>query len=246
MLHHCKLQFSDVGLKRERPYLCPMKKWNAFIFDLNGTMVNDMEYHLNGWFKVLNDDLKADLSRDGGRSQRYGKNEELLDRVFGKGHFTKEQADKIALEKEKRYQAEFRPHLELIPGLAAFLQKAKDAHIRMAIGSAAIPFNIDFVLDNLSIRQYFSAVISADHVTISKPHPETFLKAAAALGVAPEDCLVFEDAPKGVEAANNAGMKCIVLTTMHPAAEFRDYPNVIRFIPDYTDLLPEELLHPGN
>ena len=218
-----------------------MKKWNAFIFDLNGTMVDDMEYHLDGWYKVLHEDLQTALNREEVRTHMYGKNEELLDRVFGKGHFSKEQADKIALEKEKRYQAAFRPYLALIAGLPAFLQKAKGAHIPMAIGSAAIPFNIDFVLDGLGIRNYFKAVVSADDVAVSKPHPEVFLKAAAALGAAPETCLVFEDAPKGVEAANNAGMKCMVITTMHSREDFAAYPNIAGFIKDYNDPLLEDL-----
>nr|GFD38095.1 hypothetical protein [Tanacetum cinerariifolium] len=68
----------------------------------------------------------------------------------------------------------------------------------------AIPFNIDFVVDGLDLRPYFSTIVSADDVTLSKPHPETFLKAAQLLGVAPADCLVFEDVPKGVEAAARA------------------------------------------
>ena len=71
----------------------------------------------------------------------------------------------------------------------------------MAIGSAAIPFNIDFILDQLDIRKYFKAIVSAEDVGISKPHPETFLKAARLINVDPSLCLVFEDAPKGVEAA---------------------------------------------
>jgi beta-phosphoglucomutase-like phosphatase (HAD superfamily) len=72
-------------------------------------------------------------------------------------------------------------------------------------------------------------------VTDSKPHPETFLKDAELIGVAPSACVVFEDAPKGVEAAMNAGMKCVVLTTMHDEHEFAQYPNAIMFIKDYTD-----------
>jgi len=105
----------------------------------------------------------------------------------------------------------------------------------MAIGSAAINFNIDFVLDQLHIRKYFRAIVSADDVDISKPHPETFLKAAALLNTDPKDCIVFEDAPKGVEAARNAGIPCIVLTTMHNRNEFPDTSNVLSFIKDYTD-----------
>lgn len=221
-------------------YICPMKA-KAFIFDLNGTMINDMEYHIKAWSHTLNDSLKAGLNREQVKSQMYGKNEELLDRVFGKGHFSKERADEISLEKEKRYQEEFRPHLMLIAGLPAFLQKAAERNIPMAIGSAAIPFNIDFVLDNLAIRHYFKAVVSAADVNISKPHPETFLKAARQLGVSPGECLVYEDAPKGVEAAMNAGMDCIVLTTLHGKEEFQDYPNVAGYIADYTDPSLDEL-----
>ena len=207
----------------------------AFIFDLNGTMINDMEYHSIAWHSILNNDLKAGLTMDEVKSQMYGKNEELLDRVFGENHFTKQEVDTISMKKEKSYQAAFKPHLRLITGLPAFLQKADTNGIRMAIGSAAIPFNIDFVLDNLELRHYFKAIVSADEVAVSKPDPETFLLAAKLLGVQPKNCIVFEDAPKGVEAAMRAGMSCIVLTTMHRQEEFRKYPNVLQYIADYTD-----------
>ena len=121
----------------------------------------------------------------------------------------------LSLEKEKKYQQEFLPHLQLLPGLQDFLENAFQEGIPMAIGSAAIPFNIDFVLDNLHIRHYFKVIVSADDVELSKPHPETFLKAAKLLNAEPKDCIVFEDVPKGAEAANNAGMKAVVLNH-HP------------------------------
>ena len=213
----------------------------AFIFDLNGTMIDDMEYHTIAWHRILNEDLKAGLSREEVQRQMYGKNEELLGRVFGEGHFTQTEMDAISVKKENSYQLAFRPHLQLIAGLPAFLEAAEKRHIRMAIGSAAIPFNIDFVLDNLAIRHYFRTIVSAADVTISKPHPETFLKAAEGLGVAPEACIVFEDAPKGVEAAFRAGMKCVVLTTMLEAAEFHAYSNIVSYIADYTDASLEQL-----
>jgi HAD superfamily hydrolase (TIGR01509 family) len=213
----------------------------AFIFDLNGTMIDDMQYHSAAWFSILNDDLKAGLTRDEVDRQMYGKNEELLDRVFGKGRFTPAELAEISGKKELSYQAAFRPYLQLIPGLLALLEKAKEHEIKMAIGSAAIPFNIDFVLDNLHIRHYFGAIVSADDVTISKPDPETFTKAARILDAPPESCIVFEDAPKGVEAAFRAGIRSIVLTTMHEKEEFGRYSNVIRFIKDYTDPSLDEL-----
>lgn len=207
----------------------------AFLFDLNGTMVDDMAYHAKAWYEILNNDLNAGLTADEVKRQMYGKNSEVLTRIFGEGRFTNEEMNALSIRKEKEYQHAYLPALGLIKGLDGFLAKAKQHHIAMAIGSAAIPFNIDFVLDNLHIRHYFGAIVSADDVNISKPDPETFLKAAHQLGIAPAGCIVFEDAPKGVEAAANAGMKSVVLTTMHEADEFTAYSNILAYIKDYTD-----------
>ncbi len=207
----------------------------ALIFDLNGTMINDMEYHIDAWTGILNEDLSAGLTREQIRSHMYGKNSELLVRVFGENRFSPEEMEHWSIEKEKRYQKAFLPKLHLIPGLEGFLKKSVEQGIPMAIGSAAIPFNIDFVLDHLQIRKYFNAIVSADDVSISKPHPETFTKAANMLNTGPSQCLLFEDAPKGVEAGLLANMQAVVLTTMHNRNEFRQYPNVLQYISDYTD-----------
>ncbi|SMB91751.1 HAD-superfamily hydrolase, subfamily IA, variant 3 [Hymenobacter roseosalivarius DSM 11622] len=214
----------------------------AFIFDLNGTMIHDMEYHTRAWQYLLNNDLGGNFTWEEVKPQMYGKNQEVLVRLFGPDRFTEAEMQRYALEKEKRYQQEFWPHLRLLPGLAEFLADAHRRHIPMAIGSAAIPFNIDFVLDNLHIRHYFTAVVSADDVTLSKPHPETFFKAADALHVAPADCIVFEDVPKGVEAARNAGMPTVVLTTTHQESEFAVLDNVLHFAADFHDPIMKTLL----
>ena len=215
----------------------------AFIFDLNGTMIDDMAYHARAWYNILNDDLKAGLTWDEVKAQMYGKNDELLIRIFGDNHFSNEKIKELSIEKERRYQQAYLPNLALLNGLQQFLEKTKEAGILMAVGSAAIPFNIDFVLDNLNIRHYFKAIVSADDVVTSKPDPQTFLDCAALLNVAPADCLVFEDAPKGVEAAMNAGMPCVVLTTMHAKNEFKKYNNVIAFIEDYSEVSPQDFLN---
>lgn len=217
-------------------------KFDAFIFDMNGTMIDDMAFHVVAWQHMLNEVLHANLSRDQVKKEMYGKNEEVLSRVFGVNRFSAEEAAVLSLEKEKQYQEAYLPYLALIKGLPSFLDQAAARKIPMAIGSAAIPFNIDFVLDNLKLRHFFSVVVSADDVKISKPHPETYLKAAALLGIEPARCLVFEDAPKGVEAAANAGMKAVAITTLHEAREFDEYDNVIGFIKDYKDPFIRTLL----
>jgi beta-phosphoglucomutase len=207
----------------------------AFIFDLNGTMINDMDYHTRGWLYLLNNVLGGNFTWEQVKPQMYGKNQEVLVRMFGAGKFTEEEMNRLSFEKERRYQDEFLPNLALLPGLAAFLEKAYQQGIPMAIGSAAIPFNIDFVLDNLNIRHYFKAIVSADDVVLSKPNPETFLKAATLLNVEPTDCLVFEDVPKGAEAAQNAGMRTIILTTTHQPEEFEGLQNILHFSTDFSD-----------
>ncbi|HEY5772009.1 MAG TPA: HAD family phosphatase [Chitinophagaceae bacterium] len=206
--------------------------YKAFLFDLNGTMIDDMEYHIKAWHRILND-LGADLSVERVKEECYGKNHELIERIFP-GRFSEEAKNKMSIDKETQYQHEFRPHLKLLNGLDDFLKQAKKNNIKMAIGSAAIMFNIDFVLDGLNIRHYIDAIVSADDVAFSKPNPETFTRCAELLKVSAKDCLVFEDAPKGVEAAANAGMDCVVLTTMHTAEEFQQYKSIKMIASDFS------------
>lgn len=207
----------------------------AFIFDLNGTMIDDMTYHTKAWQTLLNDELGGNFTWDEVKPQMYGKNPEVLVRMFGPDRFTLDEMNRLSLEKEKKYQVEFFPHLKLLPGLNEFLENAYQQGIPMAIGSAAIPFNIDFVLDNLNIRHYFKVIVSADDVALSKPHPETYLKAATLLNVTPTDCIVFEDVPKGAESAANAGMKAVVITTTHQEEEFDYLNNILCFAKDFED-----------
>ena len=211
----------------------------AFLFDLNGTMIDDMEFHIRAWHSILNG-LGAHLSYEETKLQCYGKNHELLERTFP-GRFSLAEKDAMSIEKEKQYQEAFRPQLKLIDGLDVFLNEAKQAGIPMAIGSAAIMYNIDFVLDGLNIRHYIDAIVSADDVSTSKPHPETFTRCAQLLGIDPANCIVFEDSPKGVESAAAAGMKAVVITTMHEAHEFAAFTNIICFVSDYKDLSVNDL-----
>jgi len=157
----------------------------AFIFDLNGTMINDMPYHTKAWHNLSNNELGGNFTWDEVKQQMYGKNPEVLVRMFGPDRFTADEMNRLSYEKEKKYQEEFFPHLELLPGLHEFLEQAYQKGIPMAIGSAAIPFNIDFVLDNLNIRHYFKAIVSADDVVLSKPHPETFFESRTAFKCCP-------------------------------------------------------------
>jgi beta-phosphoglucomutase-like phosphatase (HAD superfamily) len=156
----------------------------AFLFDLNGTMIDDMRYHIHAWHRIFNS-LGGNISLERMKEECYGKNHEVIERVMP-GRFSEKEKDVMSLEKEKEYQKAYKPHLKLLPGLNAFLQRSYEAGIPMAIGSAAIMFNVDFVLDNLNLRKYFQAIVSADDVKKSKPNPETYLKCAEQLHIDPK------------------------------------------------------------
>ena len=207
---------------------------SAFLFDLNGTMIDDMACHTEVWFDLLNNKLNARMTLEEVKRHMYGRNEELLVRLFG-DRFSAEEMAHLSLEKEKHYQQLFLPHLKLLDGLSDFLDRAKQEGIKLGIGTAAIPFNVDFVLDNLHIRNSFEAIVTADDVTESKPHPEVYTKLAAQMNVNPEQCLVFEDSPKGVEAALEAGMQAVIVTTSHTGNEFDYLSNVVLVVKDFTD-----------
>jgi beta-phosphoglucomutase len=210
-----------------------MKLYKAFLFDLNGTMIDDMSYHIEAWHKLLND-MGAGISLEETKLQCYGKNHEILERIFP-GRFSEEEKRQISVAKETRYQKEYRPFLKLINGLDTFLERAYRGNIKMAIGTAAIMMNVDFVVEGLKLQKYFDVMVCADDVARSKPDPETYLTCAEKLNMIPGDCLVFEDSPKGTEAALYAGMDCVVITSMHNPDEFNPV-NIARFVPDYTSL----------
>ena len=215
----------------------------AFLFDMNGTMINDMQYHISAWHRILNE-VGANITMAKMKEECYGKNHELIERILP-GRFTETEKDTMSLEKERQYQQDFQPHLKLINGLERFLKESHEEGMKMGIGSAAIRLNIDFVLDGLHIREYFDAIVSADDVSHSKPDPETWLRCAEILGISATDCIVFEDSPKGAESALNAGMKCTVITNLHNKEEFSSYKNVIRFIHDFNDIFTRDFLKPA-
>jgi HAD superfamily hydrolase (TIGR01509 family) len=163
--------------------------------------------------------------------------------VFGKGFRTDEEIEKLSFKKENIYQSIYKPHIKLIDGLGNFLERSYQLGIPMAMGTAAIMFNVNFTVDALDLRKYFKVYVSADNVHRSKPDPETYLVCAEKLGVPPADCIVFEDAPKGVESARNAGMKTIViLSHLHTRSEFTYLDNIIQFVKSYDEIDPAQLM----
>lgn len=212
----------------------------AFVFDMDGTIVDNMAFHTDSWlrfFALRGQTLDADefFRATAGRQGR-----EIMRSYLGE-HLTDDELALLDHEKESLYRELYAPHRKAVDGFDALIAQAKAQGVKLAVGTAAPPANVEFTLDGLDLRRHFDAIVGATDVARGKPHPDVFLKAAELCGVAPEHCIVFEDAPLGVEAARRAGMRCIVLTTTLPASSFAGFDNVIAIVGDFTELKAELL-----
>lgn len=203
----------------------------AVIFDMDGTMVDNMMVHHRAWQRKLAQ-LGLEMDLEQVRQEIHGVNKQILQRLFG-DRFTDEDRERIAWEKEEEYRKIFKDELKLIDGLDGFLKVLKSEGLPMGIGSAAPVENVDFVLDELNIRSLFKVVKHAGDVVKGKPDPEIYHKVAADLGVDPKDCVVFEDTPTGAQAGSAAGCKVVVILNTHEQAEFDGITGIQRFITNY-------------
>lgn len=201
----------------------------TFLFDLDGTLINTMPWHFKTWQTVVAE-LGGTLKGDALMNELYGNGAELMNRLIPDRIFTEAEAKKIVDDKEDRYRTLYGQQITMLDGAREFLEEGMSQNISMGIGTASNQANIDFALNFLDLRKYFNAIVGADDVAFSKPHPETWLKLAEKLNTKPKDCIVFEDAPKGIEAAEKAGMKAIAITGHHSANDFKMYKNILQIV----------------
>lgn len=143
-------------------------------------------------------------------------------------------------EKEAIYRELYAPRIRPAAGLLDFLEALRRSGIVCAVGSSADMRNIRFVFEKCGLASYFQAVVSSEQVTRCKPDPEIYLKAAEALRLRPEECVVFEDARAGIEAGRRAGMKVVALATTLPREEL-ERTTAALVIDDFTQMSVERL-----
>ncbi|GIW78567.1 MAG: beta-phosphoglucomutase [Gemmatales bacterium] len=183
---------------------------HGLIWDVDGTLVDTGDLHYWAW-KKLADELGFPFTRDDFTSTFGWRNPEIIRKLFGSRFGDAEIAD-LANRKEDFYkQAAREQGVTLLPGANSLLRAAKEAGWRQAIGSSAPRGNIDLILELTGSAGYFSAIVSQEDTERGKPDPQVFQIAAQRLQVEPACCIVFEDAPVGVQAAKSAGMKCIAV-----------------------------------
>jgi beta-phosphoglucomutase family hydrolase len=217
----------------------------AFIFDMDGTIVDNMRVHNQTWQTVLADEgIQIDI--DEFNRQTTGKKTPEILRLYLGERATGVEIQRISEKKETIYRQVFRPYLRAIAGLPGFLEKARRMAVPVALATSAGKTNIEYTLTGTGLKAYFDVLVGGEDVLHGKPDPEIFLMAAKRLRIPPQRCLVFEDALLGVEAACRAGMKAIAITTTIPAEYFVGVCPVLEIAADFLDLQPEQVIRLFN
>ena len=183
--------------------------FRAALFDMDGTLVNNSDVHVRAFEIFCNRygvrDWQERLSNAFGRGS-----DDIMRMLLPEEIIQEKGLQSLGDEKEAIYREIYAPTIAPVAGLHSLLELLKSAGIRCAVGSSGCKQNVDFVLDKCQIGDYFEARISGDMVSRCKPEPEIYLTAANALGVKIEECIIFEDARAGFEAARRAGAGLVV------------------------------------
>jgi len=187
-----------------------MSDIKACIFDLDGVIVDTAVYHFKAW-KRLADELGINFTEHDNERLKGVSRMRSLEIILELGNVTKTPGEQEALAtKKNNWYVEMINRMtpaEILPGAKEFLEACRAAGIKTALGSASK--NSSTILNKIGLPDLFDTIVDGNHVGKAKPDPEVFLKGAEALGVQPADCVVFEDAIAGVEAAKNGGMKVV-------------------------------------
>ena len=181
---------------------------------MDGVLVDSYRPHFESWRQTAReyslDMTEAQFGLHFGQTSR-----EIIHQLWG-DRFSDDQIREFDRRKEAIYRELIQQNVPAVPGLHATLKSLADDGAKIAVGSSGPIENVNLVLDRLGIRTYFHALVCARDVTVGKPNPQVFLKAAEKLQLPSACCVVIEDAPPGIQAARAAGMKCIGLMTSHP------------------------------
>ena len=212
----------------------------AFLFDMDGTMVDSMPWHGRSWVAFAHEVGVPPPDMGFFRRTTGLTGVEVMREFFGERPAAELRAR--VERKEAIYRELFGPAFREVRGFGAFADAARGAGVKVACATAGDADNIAFVLDHLGRRGFFDAVVGAHDVLRGKPHPDLFLLAAQRMGVDPAQCLVFEDAPHGIEAARRAGMRAVAIATTLPPDELGAPDHVVARAIDFTTLNVGDLL----
>jgi len=197
------------------------------ILDMDGVLIDSNPLHAEAWAVYLS---HYGIAADSIMERMHGKrNDQIVRDLFGP-QLTDAEVSAHGAAKEILYRRRMRPHLErrLVPGVRQFLERYRN--VPLAVASNAEPANVDFLLDEASLRPFFKVVVHGHQVRNPKPSPDIYLLAARLLELPPRRCIIFEDSTTGIQAAKSAGCRVVAVKTT--AAELPETDFAIR---DFTD-----------
>jgi beta-phosphoglucomutase len=199
------------------------------LWDMDGVLVDTGEFHYQSWKEVL-EQHDLPFSREFFR-QTFGMNNAgILAKLLGED-LTGELLTEISDQKEERFRELIRGRVQALPGVILWLEHLQEAGWEQGIASSAPPANIDALMDELGLRDYFDVIGSGADLP-GKPDPALFLEVARQLDVRPAHCVVVEDSVAGVQAAKRAGMNCIAVTTTNPAGALEAADLIVESLDD--------------
>ena len=203
----------------------------AFIFDLDGVIVDTAKYHYLAWQKIASR-LGIEFTHEHNEQLKGVSRVRSLDIILELGNIeaTQEDKDKWLIEKNEDYLSYIRQmkNDEILEGVVPVLQYLKEKNQKIALGSASK--NARPILEKVGILHFFNAIVDGNDVTNAKPDPEVFVRAAQMLGLPSKGAIVFEDSVAGIQAANNAGMVSVGIGNaeiLHEAQyNFKDFTEI--------------------
>lgn len=216
----------------------------GFLFDMDGVVCDNMPAHEEAWRRFFRGHGIEIDAREFRENTMGMPTREVL-RYYFKRDVPAEEASELAVSKEALYRELYAPDRRPAAGFVEFVKAARADGHKLGLGTGSKEDNVTFILDGLGLRPLFDAVVDASMVARGKPDPETWLTLADKLGVAPADCVVFEDSLLGEEAARRAGMAVVAVATSHREDEFRHAALAVK---DFRGLTPQRAaaLAPGR
>jgi beta-phosphoglucomutase family hydrolase len=218
-----------------------MRRPKALIFDMDGTIVDNMRWHAVAWLALFEDQGCPTTEEEFYKTAGFTSAEVV--RHFISPDLPEEEVRCLARQKEFLYRFLYKDHIKPVPGFRRLLKDARSHGCKVALATAAGDRNIRFTVHHLQLEDAFDAIAGASEVQRGKPEPDIFLLAASKLGVDPTDCVVFEDGRPGVQAARRAGMGSVAVATVHSLEELQAWPEVDWAIRDFREVTIPKLAH---
>lgn len=207
-------------------------RWSkkAVLWDMNGVIADTKQFHIAAWQETFAKRKLKPSKEDFNRL--FGARNDFVVRKFLGGGLSEEDIKTMAQEKEVNFQRMIKGNIKALPGVIKLLNTLKKGNFKLALTSSAPRESIDLVNNELNTGQYFDCIVSGQETAKNKPDPQVYLLAAEKLGAQPEDCIVIEDSPFGIEAAKAAGMRCLAITNTYPEESLRKADRIASSLED--------------